>query len=128
MIFSGITLENTYWSDEFDYEPVAQVVRRSENQQALFNFEAARPVGRSMTLTNAWVPRSVVIDIEARRAMAGGVHRVELDDGREFDVIFDRSEQSVVVEQIEGSRTQPAATDRYSLILRLLIINEIDGD
>lgn len=124
MKFSGITLKNCFWSDEFDYEPVAQVIKRSVNKSALFNFELAQEIGRPMTLTGSWIPRAIVLEIETRRSVAGGVHRVVLDDGREFDVIFDRSSQSVIVEQIEGSRTNPQDTDKYSITLRLLIVGK----
>lgn len=124
MKFSGITLKNCFWSDEFDYEPVAQVLKRSANKFSLFNFELAQEAGRPMTLTGSWVPRTTVLEIETRRAVAGGVHKVELDDGREFDVIFDRSSQSVVAEQVEGSRTNPQDTDKYSITLHLLIVGK----
>ena len=125
MKFAGIELYNAAWADEFEYEPVVQAQMRSVTG-ALIHFEQAQPTGQSMTLTDSWIKRSVLLELQALRLQSNQQHEVELDDGRKFSVIFDRSKTpSLRAELIEGTPALPTNDDIYSVTLTLQIISEL---
>lgn len=123
MNINGVELVNTYWSDEYDYEGVAQARLRSQTG-ALHVFERAQPNGQPMTLTNAWVTHSVLAQLQALRKQAGLVMPVELDDGRTFSTIFNREDKSIDVVQVSGSRVEPQSDDLYQVTIKLLIVGD----
>ena len=81
-----------------------------------------------MTLTGAWVKRSVLKQLQAKRHLAGQEHTLTLADGRTFTVIWDRTQQSLEAELIEGTRTQPTDDDIYAITLHLQIIAETTAE
>ena len=122
MIFSGITIPNAYWANEFEDEGVAQVQRRSVSG-ALLVFEQAQPAGRKMTITGAWVTRATLLAIQTKRLQVAQAHSLTLDDGRTFTVFFDRSQSSLDAQLIHGTPAAPELTDTYSITLKLQIIS-----
>lgn len=125
MKIDGIEIYNLYWADEFDYEPVVQAQLRAIDG-ALINFEQAQPVGQTMTLSGAWITRPTVIALQEKRRVAGSVMTVEMDDGRQYSAIFDRSRPpSMAVELIEGAASNPSDSDIYAITLNLQIISRI---
>lgn len=127
MNLAGIEIYNLYWANEFEYEPVAQAQFRSVTG-SLINFEQAQEAGAKMTLTGAWVKRSVLKQIQSKRQLAGQEHTLTLEDGRAFKVIFDRSSSSLESELIEGTRTQPTDDDIYAITLHLQVIAETTAE
>lgn len=123
MIFDGVIIENMAWANEWDYEPVRQEVHRSVTG-ALVVFERAEPAGEKMQLSGGWVTRAQLRDINAKRAAAAQNYELVLDDGRGFWVMFDRSQQSVVATPVDGPYTVPEDSDRYALVLNLLIVSK----
>jgi len=127
MNLAGIEIYNLYWANEFEYEGVAQAQFRGVTG-ALINFEQAQPTGAKMTLTGAWVKRSVLKQLQTKRHLAGQEHTLTLADGRTFTVIWDRTQQSLEAELIEGTRTQPTDDDIYAITLHLQIIAETTAE
>ena len=126
MKLDDIDIYNLYWANEFDYEPVAQAQIRSVTG-ALINFEQAQPVGQTMTLTGAWVSRTTLLALQAKRTTANNTIEVTLDDGRIFTTIFDRSKTpSLEAVLIDGIAANPEANDQYSITLNLQIIAQIN--
>lgn len=126
MKLDDIDIYNLYWANEFDYEPVVQAQIRSVTG-ALINFEQAQPVGQTMTLTGAWVSRTTLLALQAKRTTANNTIEVKLDDGRIFTTIFDRSKTpSLEAVLIDGIAANPEANDQYSITLNLQIIAQIN--
>ena len=126
MKLDDIDIYNLYWANEFDYEPVVQAQIRSVTG-ALINFEQAQPVGQTMTLTGAWVSRTTLLALQAKRTTANNTIEVTLDDGRIFTTIFDRSKTpSLEAVLIDGIAANPEANDQYSITLNLQIIAQIN--
>ena len=124
MKLDGIEIYNAYWANEFEGEPVAQQQERTVTG-ALINFERAQPAGQPMTIRGAWVKRSVLKQLQAKRATANIVCTVELDDARKYSVIFDRSKASLEATQIDGAPAAPNDNDQYEIVLNLQIIEDI---
>ena len=124
MTLDQIELYNAYWSNEFEDEPVEQVQYRTVTG-ALINFERAKLAGQQMTITGCWLDRATLLQLQSKRNSAGNVSSVVLEDGRSFDVIFDRSRSpSIESELIDGTKTNPADTDIYEITIHLQILSE----
>lgn len=111
---------NGYWSNEFDYEPVAQEQARSVTG-ALVTWERAQPMGAPVTLADCWMPRADLLTLQSKRQAAASPMTLTLDDGRQFTVLFDRGQKSIEATPIDGPFTVPASTDRYNVTLHLLM-------
>ena len=111
---------NGYWSNEFEYEPVAQEQARSVTG-ALIAWERAQPMGAPVTLSDCWMTRADLQALQAKRQTAATSMTLTLDDARQFTVLFDRSQKSIDATPVDGPFTVPASTDRYNVTLHLLI-------
>ncbi|PJI50803.1 MAG: hypothetical protein CTR55_00455 [Pseudomonas sp.] len=94
MMLDSIELDDQFeWADEFDWDAVAQDQERSLTG-ALLVQEGVKLHGRPITLKasgGVWTPLSVVRQLEALRDQRMQVMPLVLPDGREFSVIFNRS-------------------------------------
>ena len=122
MKLAGIEISNMYWANEFDYEPVAQVQMRTVTGAPVV-FERSQKSGAPMTLTGGWAKRSIVKQLQDKRELAGQVFTLELGD-REFEVMFDRSQQSIIATQLDGGFVDPSDNDRYEITLNMLLLAE----
>ena len=122
MKLAGIEISNMYWANEFDYEPVAQVQMRTVTGAPVI-FERSQKSGSPMTLTGGWAKRSIVKQLQDKRELAGQTHTLELGD-REFEVMFDRTQQSIIATQLDGGFVDPSDNDCYEITLNMLLLAE----
>lgn len=122
MKLAGIEISNMYWANEFDYEPVAQVQMRTVTGAPVI-FERNQKSGAPMRLTGGWAKRSIIKQLQEKRELAGQVFTLELGD-REFEVMFDRSQQSIIATQLDGGFVDPSDNDRYEITLNMLLLAE----
>lgn len=122
MTLDDITLDNMVWTNEFDEAQVAQELARSVTGNAILH-EQALHQGQAMRLTGAWVTRSTGQALRGKEAVAGVSWPLTLDDGRQFEVAFDRRNGAAVVLQPVGEMTEYTSTHPYALTLNLIIVD-----
>jgi hypothetical protein len=89
MILGGIDItDNFLWSDEFSYNQVEQSQERSLTGGMIIQ-GGVKQFGRPITLGESWLPRFIVDALFALEATTAPM-LLELPDGREFSVVFDR--------------------------------------
>ncbi|WP_245650976.1 hypothetical protein [Thauera butanivorans] len=86
--------EDVWWSDEFAWSAVEQSTEYSLTG-ALIVHVGLRSSGRQITLASnpngGWVERSVVLALQAQRAMPDERFILTLADGRQFIVMHDNA-------------------------------------
>jgi hypothetical protein len=115
--------EDVWWSDEFEWMPVEQSVTRSLTGARIVQ-SGIKQKGRPITLTSyengGWVPRSLVLALQAQRANPTGSYLLTLADGRSFNVAHD------LERQFEAAPIWPAADlhadSKYRITLPLIEI------
>ena len=122
MQLDDITLPgDLLWINEFDWNPVAQSTERSLTGALLVQEE---PFGRSIVLSGngeaGWVSRLTVKSLYALSKVANKTMSLTLPDGRQFGVIFDRSNRAPVEAQQVMPFAYPDDDNQYLLTLRLL--------
>lgn len=126
MLLSGITIPDALeWVNEFEYNQVEQTVDRSISGAAIIQ-EAATTFGREINLVGgpdgAWVTKSVVDSIRALEATPDNVLVLNYHDGRNFNVVFNRSGGSAI-EARQVTRYGLSGPDKlYTLTIRLLTV------
>lgn len=125
MKLDSVDLDDQFeWVDEFDWDPVAQVQERSLSG-ALLVQEGVKLHGRPVTLQSnggVWTPLSVVRQLEVLRDQAGRVMPLVLPDGREFSVIFDRTQGSPLTAKQIHRTVRPGPDEPYDVNLRLITV------
>ena len=124
MQLDDITLpDDLLWINEFDWNPVAQSTERSLTG-ALLVQEEPFAHGRSIVLSGSgeagWVSRLTVKSLYALSKVANKTMSLTLPDGRQFGVIFDRSNRAPVEAQQVMPFAYPDDDNQYLLTLRLL--------
>lgn len=129
---AGITLpEDLLWTDEFKGFGVGQSITPTITG-ALLVEEFDQPEGRPMTLSSAgaaWVTRSTVEALEALAAtpLDGTYLTLVWGDGRQFEVVFDRSSgpgfSATEVKRLAAGAQTPA--HKYLIDLNLIIKDQI---
>ncbi|MDF3935466.1 hypothetical protein [Pseudomonas citronellolis] len=113
------------WVDEFTWSSVAQEQERSVSGAFLVQ-EGLKRYGRPVTLQSAggsWTPLYVVRQLELLREQPGRVMTLVLPDGREFSVIFNRTDTAPPLEAEALFReTLPGDNADYLLTLRLITV------
>lgn len=98
--------EDVWWSDEFAWSAVEQTTEYSVTGALIIDV-GTKQAGRSITLQSAarggWVPRGVVLALQAQRAVPDAELPLVLADGREFLVRHDHSRD------MEAEPVRPAA-------------------
>lgn len=125
MMLDSIELDDQFeWSDEFDWDAVAQEQERSLTG-ALLVQEGVKLHGRPITLKangGVWTPLSVVRQLEALRDQQLKVMPLVLPDGRVFSVIFNRA-SGPSLEVVPIFRTvRPGPDQIYDVIIRLVTV------
>lgn len=110
--------DDLVWRDEFDWR--TQVVTRSYSiGGALITDSVARLAGRPMTLVHDGVARSVVLQLAALADQSpGDMTLVHLGVSHTVQFAYDQSPLQAA--QAFAEYADPAATDEYSLTLRLI--------
>ncbi|WP_067582835.1 hypothetical protein [Endozoicomonas ascidiicola] len=126
MQLDDITLpDDLLWINEFQWNPVEQNIDRSLTG-ALMIQEGALTYGRPITLTGSgeagWVSRLTVKALLALSKSAGATMRLTLSDGRNYSVVFDRSNGAPVEAEQVMTAAYPTDDDFYFLTLRLLTV------
>ena len=98
-----ITLsDRLHWTDEFDWHPVEQASSYSTTGALLIDV-ATRQAGRPITLqgtdTQAWMPRTTMLQLAAWAAMPGEVLTLTVR-GVAREVVFDHAQGGFTAEPI----------------------------
>ena len=112
------------WVDEFDWDAVAQEQDRSLAGTLIVQ-EGVKVHGRPITLASngaAWFPLSLVRQLEILRDQPGRVMPLVLPDGREFHVIFNRSNGAALEAKPLWRQVNPGADALYELTIRLITV------
>lgn len=113
--------ESSYWSDEFEADPVAQN-RETALDGSIHIFETALQGGRPITLKGAWAPRSALVALREASETTEPM-TLSLDDGRTFTVRWRRPRGRPAV---EGTPVYPVASPgddhQYQLTLRFITV------
>ena len=125
MMLDSVSLDDQFeWVDEFDWDPVAQVQERSVMGLLLVQ-EGVKVHGRPITLQSnggVWTPLSVVRQLEVLRDQPGRVMPLVLPDGREFSVIFDRTQGAPLAAKQIHRTVNPGPDEPYDVNLRLITV------
>ena len=123
MILGGVDItDNFVWSDEFNYNQVEQSQERSITGGMIIQ-AGVKQYGRPITLGESWLSRFIVDALFALEATIAPM-QLELADGREFTVVFDRS-RGVAVDAKPVDGYVLAANDpnwQYKETIRLLTV------
>lgn len=129
---AGITLPpDIQWTDEFSGFGVGQTISPTLTG-ALLVEEFAQTEGRPITLASngaSWVERSAVLSLEALAATALNDQYLRLvwGDGRQFDVVFDRSSgngfRADELKRLAADKQGPS--HKYLIEINLLIKEQI---
>ena len=112
------------WVDEFEWDAVAQEQERSLAGTLIVQ-EGVKVHGRPITLASnggAWFPLSLVRQLEILRDQPGRVMPLVLPDGREFHVIFNRSNGAALEAKPLWRQVNPGTDALYELTLRLITV------
>lgn len=122
---SGPTLElpeDLYWSDEFDFSPVSQVVTPSLSG-ALIVESSAQQGGRPITLEGGdqagWARRSLVETLRTWAAIPGREMTLTLHGGRSFSVLWSYEQQPIEARPVV-EYSEPDPLDWYAITLRFI--------
>lgn len=125
MMLDSIELDDQFeWADEFDWDPVAQEQERSLTG-ALLVQEGVKLHGRPITLKSSggvWTPLSVVRQLEALRDQRLKVMPLVLPDGREFSVIFNRSNGAPLKASQVFRTANPSPDEDYDVEISLITV------
>lgn len=125
MRLDSVELDDQFeWVDEFDWDAIAQVQERSVTGVLLVQ-EGQKVHGRPITLQSnggVWTPLSVVRQLEVLRDQLGRVMPLVLPDGREFSVIFDRTNGAPLTAKQIHRTVNPGANEPYDVNLRLITV------
>lgn len=125
MMLDSVQLDDQFeWVDEFDWDPVAQAQERSVMGVLLVQ-EGVKVHGRPITLQSnggVWTPLSVVRQLEVLRDQPGRVMPLVLPDGREFSVIFDRTNGAPLAAKQVHRTVNPGPDESYDVNLRLITV------
>ncbi|OWP50271.1 hypothetical protein [Pseudomonas nitroreducens] len=125
MRLDSVELDDQFeWVDEFDWDPVAQVQERSLTGVLLVQ-EGQKIHGRPITLQSndgVWTPLSVVRQLEVLRDQSGRVMPLLLPDGREYWVIFDRTNGAPLTAKQVFRTVNPGPDVDYDVNLRLITV------
>lgn len=123
MILGGIDItDNFVWSDEFAFNQVEQSQERSLTGGMIIQ-AGEKQYGRPITLGPSWLPRSTLDALFALEASPAAID-LELADGREFRVVFDR-ERGVAIDAKPVHDYVNAANEtswQYNVTIRLLTV------
>lgn len=123
MILGGVDItDNFVWSDEFNYNQVEQSQERSLTGGLIIQ-NGVKQFGRPITLGPSWLPRATLDALFALEA-SPDARDLELADGREFRVVFDRS-RGVAIDAKPVHDYVNAANEsswQYNVTIRLLTV------
>lgn len=126
MMLGGVDItDNFIWSDEFGFNQVEQTQERSLTGGLIIQAGQKR-FGRPITLGPSWLPRTVVDALFALEAITAPM-LLELADGREFSVVFDRS-RGIAIDAQPVDGYVHAANDpnwQYNVTIRLLTVESV---
>ncbi|MCR9089879.1 hypothetical protein [Algiphilus sp.] len=116
----GIALpDDIVWTDELDWEPVAQARARTLNGGQIIE-ETTLQGGRPITLGGGvWVPRSTVLSLRTLAATAAQTHTLDLR-GDTYTVAFVRPNPIQAVPVIRYA--DPVPDDPHEITIRLITV------
>lgn len=123
MTLDGVSLpRGLMWSNEFEWQPVAQATARRINGGLLVE-ESSRSGGRPIRLegdrNHGWARRDLVSQLSVMAAETGADRQLVTDDGRTFSVRFDNTQQAVIAAPLQRN-PRPTADSLYSLTINLI--------
>jgi len=121
---STITLDeialpaNLTWEDEFDWNPVSQKMTYTLSGSLVVE-SGVKQAGRPITLSGAWIKRSVLLAVQAK-LLAPQQMVLTLPDGRTFNVIFRYHDSLPLVTEPVFELVNPPDTHLYLITLKLM--------
>ena len=111
------------WADEFTWSAVSRNTERSITG-ALIVDEVGKLSGRPITLqgeeSQGWIRRATLLSLQEMAGAAGQVYRLQLADGRSFDVQFSGDEP--IAARPVGNPELPALANPYVATVRLITV------
>lgn len=123
MTLDDLTLpDNVLWLDEFRFNQVEQSIERSLTGGMLIG-QGVKQYGRPITL-DIWLKRSVLDQLYSKEANTSPGFPLQLPDGREFTVVFDRGRGLAVEAEPIAPCVDPGnAPDwKYQVTVRLVTV------
>lgn len=117
--------DDLFWSAEFDWVPVGQVLKRSVTGVMVFQEQQmvhGRPVVLEGGESAGWVRRSVVMALHGLASQVDKVMVLRLPDASELSVRFDRSSGAPVEARQVMPIANPSADDWYYVTIRLITV------
>lgn len=116
--------DDFHWINEFEHNPIEQKQEHSLTGALLIQ-EGVKLYARRIELRSdggVWTPLSVVRQLEALRDQPSFPMKLMLGDGREFYVIWDRTNGSPLSAEPLWRETYPATDSEYLVNLRLITV------
>jgi len=125
MMLDSVELDDQFeWTDEFDWDAIAQEQERSVSGALLIQ-EGVKLYGRPITLKSnggVWTKLSVVRSLEVLRDIPNKVMDLTMPDGRSFSVIFNRIDGAPLEATPLERRVAPSDDMLYEITLRLITV------
>tara|TARA_R100001443_G_scaffold115738_1_gene134215 strand:- start:678 stop:1052 length:375 start_codon:yes stop_codon:yes gene_type:complete len=112
--------ENLYWSNEFDFQGVAQSKQRTVSGGVVVE-SVLLSYGQSVTLTGAWARRDVVDLLRSMAADVSAKRVLTLNDGTTHAVVFDVEAGGVQAVAL-SPELNPTVETIYEITLHLLTV------
>ena len=123
--------DDLLWTNEFSWSQVEQNIDRSLTGGLLIQ-EQEKKFGRSIELSGGenagWVDRATVKALLLLTMTANKIMVLTLPDDRQFSVIFDRSNGDPIEAQSVLPTAYPDDTYQYSLRIKLLTVEPVQGE
>lgn len=116
--------EQIEWTDEWEWDPVAQEQERSLSGALIFQ-EGVKRYGRPITLASnggAWFTLATVRALEALRDQSGIVMLLTLPNGEEHHVTWNRVDGSPLLAKPLHRIVAPGPDWLYELTLKLITV------
>src|SRR5690606_9907066 len=116
--------EQLEWTDEFEWDAVAQEQERSLSG-ALIVQEGVKRYGRAITLASnggAWFRLATVRALEALRDQPGKIMQLTLPTGAQHHVTWNRTDGAPLAATPLFRQVNPGADDLYEITLRLITV------
>lgn len=110
--------DDTLWTDEFQDSPVALTRNYTRGGRQII-YASDKKKGRPITLVSYYNPRSTVEAISAVSRQPGLVMTLILPDGRQFQTMFDHTQQAALSAEPELPMNQYFSSDLYTITLKL---------
>ena len=117
--------DDLLWVNEFDWNPVEQNIERSLSGALLIQEQSmlgGRPIELSGGEDAGWVTRDKVLMLYSLANALSNTMTLTLPDSRQFEVMFDRRNNTPIMAQPLWAKAYTTNDDFYLLTLRLITV------